>query len=152
MFSSEDKAARDSAKVMEGNILYHPEYRDIFVTLLKNHNEVAQSRAYLKDLVEATHVYIRNMETFARGNKHIVVMEKKKTKRGRRKKKDEDDDDDDVSCSTCLFLCVYMCVNVCGCACICVHVCTCLCMCVHVCKCVYMYVHVCMCVHVCACV
>lgn len=96
MFSSEDKAVRDSAKVMEGNILYHPEYRDIFVTLLRNHVEVTQSKAYLRDLVEATHVYIRNMETFAKSNKHIVVMEKKKkTKRGKRKKKDDDDDDDD---------------------------------------------------------
>ncbi len=35
MAQSKNEAMRENAKVMQGNIFYQPEYRDVFVTLLR---------------------------------------------------------------------------------------------------------------------
>lgn len=78
MSQSHDEALRDSTGIIISNLLYHSEYRDIFLTLLRNYYEVFQSRAYLRDLVEATHVYVKMMEQYCGRNKHMVVQQKKK--------------------------------------------------------------------------
>ena len=70
---------------MQGNVFYHPEYRDVLITLLRNYYEVFQTMACLRDIVECTHVYIRMMEQYCSQNKHLVVRETKK--RGKKKGK-----------------------------------------------------------------
>lgn len=82
-----DSALRDSAKVIHSNIFYHPEYRDVFITLLRNFYEVFQTRACLRDIIEATHVYFRQMERYSAQNGHMIVQERRAGKgRGRKKK------------------------------------------------------------------
>ena len=87
MSLSKDSALRDSAKVIHSNIFYHPEYRDVFITLLRNFYEVFQTRACLRDIIEATHVYFRQMERYSSQNGHMIVQERRAGKgRGRKKK------------------------------------------------------------------
>lgn len=88
MSSSKDTTLHDGAKVIHSNIFYHPEYRDVFVTLLRNYYEVFQTRSCLRDLIEATHVYVRQMERYSSENSHMIVQERRTEKgRGRKKKK-----------------------------------------------------------------
>ncbi|XP_012938690.1 protein timeless homolog [Aplysia californica] len=84
MSRSRDKQIQESAKVIQSNVFYMIEYRDIFVTLLKRFKESKSSRAYLRDLVESTHIFLKMLEHFTKGNKRLVVQKKSK---GRRKKK-----------------------------------------------------------------
>ena len=87
MSLSKDFTLHDSAKVIHSNIFYHPEYRDVFITLLRNFYEVFQTRACLRDIVEATHVYFRQMERYSSKNSHMIVQERRTGKgRGRKKK------------------------------------------------------------------
>ena len=90
MCLSKDVLLCDNAKVIQSNIFYHPEYRDVFVTLLRNFYEVFQSKSCLRDIIEATHVYFRQMEHYCSENSHLMVRErrhgKKKKKKGGQKK------------------------------------------------------------------
>ena len=87
MSLSKDSALQDSAKVIHSNIFYHPEYRDVFITLLRNFYEVFQTRACLRDIIEATHVYFRQMERYSSQNGHMIVQERRAGKgRGRKRK------------------------------------------------------------------
>ena len=42
MSISKDESLRENSKVMLSNLVYHQEYRDVFVSLLRNYNEVMQ--------------------------------------------------------------------------------------------------------------
>lgn len=90
MSQSHDEALSDNTGIIISNLLYHSEYRDIFLTLLRNYYEVFQSKAYLRDLVDATHVYVKMMEQYCGRNKHMVVQQKRKGgKSGAKKRKKE---------------------------------------------------------------
>lgn len=82
MILSKDEVFQENAKVMQSNIFYHPEYRDIFVTLFRNFKEMFQTKSFLRDLVETTHIFVRMMERFCHNNKHMVVQgQRKKSKK-----------------------------------------------------------------------
>ncbi|KAL8620146.1 hypothetical protein ACOMHN_048090 [Nucella lapillus] len=83
MDRSSNSHLQASARVIKSNVFYMMEFRDIFVTLLKRFNESKNSRSYLKDLVETTHLFLRMLEKHAKGNNHVVVRGKK----GKNKKK-----------------------------------------------------------------
>ena len=85
MSRSCDEALQANAKVMQNNILYHLEYREVFVTLLRNFKEPLQTMSCLCDIVEAVHVYLRMMEQYCRTNRHMVVQERGKKGGGRRR-------------------------------------------------------------------
>ncbi|KAI0224465.1 hypothetical protein LSAT2_024533 [Lamellibrachia satsuma] len=86
MEKTKDPRLRDSANVMKSNVFYMLEYRDIFLMLLKNFDETKQSRTYLKDLVEATHLFVKMLESYSKCRSHLVVQRKKRNA-GHRKKK-----------------------------------------------------------------
>ncbi|KAL4229318.1 hypothetical protein ACF0H5_012360 [Mactra antiquata] len=86
MDKSGDSTLMESSKVIKGNIFYMMEFRDIFLTLLRHFDQNRQSRSYLKDLVETTHMFLKMLEQFSKKTGHLVVQ-KKKTKSGGRKKK-----------------------------------------------------------------
>ena len=44
------------------------------------------SRAYLKDLVETTHLFLRMLEKFTKTNNHLIVQAKKRKRRKKAKK------------------------------------------------------------------
>jgi hypothetical protein len=69
----QDPTLRDSAKVIHSNILYYPEYRDVFITLLRNFYKVFQTRACLRDIIEATHIYVQQMERYCSGDRSISI-------------------------------------------------------------------------------
>lgn len=78
MNSSHDETLRESAKVIMSNVFYHMEYREVFVTLLRNYYEVFQTRSCLRDLLETTHVYMKLMEQHCSENTNMIVQGKKK--------------------------------------------------------------------------
>ncbi|XP_075549205.1 circadian regulator timeout [Dermacentor variabilis] len=87
MDSSPEEAVREAAKVLKGTIFYLPEYREIVLHLLLNFNEIVQPISYLRDLVEMVHVYVKMLQHFAKGHRHIIVKEKAKARRKSKKKK-----------------------------------------------------------------
>ncbi|XP_063423277.1 protein timeless homolog isoform X3 [Mytilus trossulus] len=86
MDRSKNTQLMESSKVIKGNIFYMMEFRDIFLTLLKKFDQSKQSRAFLKDLIETTHLFLKMLENATKTNSHLVVQ-KKKTKKGKKKKK-----------------------------------------------------------------
>ena len=44
MSITKDESLQESSKVMLSNLVYHQEYRDVFISLLRNYNEVMQVR------------------------------------------------------------------------------------------------------------
>ena len=94
MGQSEDATLRNNATVMKNNILYRPEYRDVFVTVLRNYNEVVSSKAMLKDLIETVHLYLRLVEQLCKNKGRILVQGKRKKRGagGGRKKKSRQED------------------------------------------------------------
>lgn len=87
MGQSQEEGFSENAKVMQSNIFYHPEYRDVFVTLLRNFHDVLQTKSCLCDIIEATHIYVRMMEHYCLENKHLVVQERRKKGGGKKKGK-----------------------------------------------------------------
>lgn len=77
---------RENGRVIQSNVFYHPEYRDILVTPLRNYYEAFQSMECLRDLVECTHIYIKMMEKYCSENKHLVVRKTKKKAKKKGKK------------------------------------------------------------------
>lgn len=84
---SSDADIRKSAQVIQGNLFYLVEYRELLLTLLHSYDEVKLSRSYLKDLVETLHVYMKLMEHFCKKQRGIVVQNKGKQKRQKKSKK-----------------------------------------------------------------
>ncbi|XP_064643894.1 protein timeless homolog [Lineus longissimus] len=80
MGESKDVQLKESAKVLKSNIFYLMEYRDIFLILFKKFKQNKQSRSFLKDLVEATHIFMKMLEQYSKGNKHVMVQKVKKKK------------------------------------------------------------------------
>ena len=101
MGESQDDALRSNATIMKNNILYQPEYRDIFVTIIRNYNEVVSSRALLRDLVETVHIYIKLVEHFCKKKGRVLVQGKRKKRgAGSRKKSRKETENDPVVLST----------------------------------------------------
>ena len=85
MGKSSEETLRESSKVIVSNILYQYEYREVIVTLLRNFQEVFQTRSMLKDLVETTHIYVQMLELHCQQNSCVMTQERRK--KGTSKKK-----------------------------------------------------------------
>ncbi|KAI6062328.1 Protein timeless-like protein isoform X1 [Aix galericulata] len=83
MDRSPEPAVRDSSQVIKNNIFYLTEYRELLLALFRKFDETKQPRAFLRDLVETAHLFLRMLERFCRGRTGLVVQ----SKRVRRKKK-----------------------------------------------------------------
>ncbi|XP_064594960.1 protein timeless homolog [Liolophura sinensis] len=97
MDKSSRSQIRESSKVIKGNVFYMMEFRDIFLTLLRKFDESKQSRSYLKDLVETTHLFIKMLEAFCKQTSHLVVQKKSKKARQKRKKGNEEQTENEVN-------------------------------------------------------
>ncbi|VUZ47273.1 unnamed protein product, partial [Hymenolepis diminuta] len=87
---AKERRLKNQKKVAESlmsNIFYVAEYQDLFVYLLREYNESLQSKEYLVDLVEGTHLFIsllivqsKNATTFivSRRRKHRQRSEKRR--------------------------------------------------------------------------
>ena len=79
MTQSNDKTIVKSSKVILSNLLYHPEYRDVFVMLLRNYNEAMLPLTFLHDVIEMTHIYLRLVNLYAKQNGQLVIQKKRKS-------------------------------------------------------------------------
>ncbi|XP_066149968.1 protein timeless homolog isoform X2 [Euwallacea fornicatus] len=86
MDRSPDGNVRDSSKVIKSNIFYVLEYREFILTLLVNYDELKMSDAYLKDLIETQHIFLKMLETFV-GREGTVMVQSKGKKRKKNPKK-----------------------------------------------------------------
>ena len=80
MALSKDPNLQDNAKIMQHNVFYHAEYRDLFVTLLRNYNPKHSSRDLLKDMVQTLHLYLSLLERFNKSRGCMLVQGKRKKK------------------------------------------------------------------------
>ncbi|XP_077993612.1 protein timeless homolog [Glandiceps talaboti] len=78
---SKDQSLVDSANVMKSNIFYVMEYREIFVTLLRKYDPIKMPQAFLKDLVETSHVFVKMLEKFSRGRTSVMVQKRRRKKK-----------------------------------------------------------------------
>lgn len=78
MTQSKDDTIVQSSKVILSNLLYHPEYRDVFVMLLRNYNEAVLQMSFLQDVIEMTHVYLRLVKLYSKQNGQLVIQKKRK--------------------------------------------------------------------------
>lgn len=78
MALSKDPNLQDNAKIMQHNVFYHAEYRDLFVTLLRNYNPKHSSRDLLKDMVQTLHLYLSLLERFNKSRGCMLVQGKRK--------------------------------------------------------------------------
>ncbi|KAJ8036132.1 Protein timeless-like [Holothuria leucospilota] len=86
-----DETVRESAKVVESNVFYVIEYREILLVLLRKYTDIKNTRTFLIDLVDTTHLYLKMLEKYCKGKKNVFVQKKKrkKTKRRKTKRKNE---------------------------------------------------------------
>lgn len=82
-----DERVVNASRVLKSNVFYVPEYREMCLVLLQNYKETQHSLAYLKDLVETNHIFLKLFEQFAKENRRLVVQKKTKATRKRKKNK-----------------------------------------------------------------
>lgn len=85
MVSSKDEKIKDSGLVLRADVFYEPEYRELCLTQLGLFSPEKMSLAHLKDLVEATHVFLKLMEHMSKSS-HIMVSSKKVKKKSSKPK------------------------------------------------------------------
>lgn len=74
------ETVRNSSRVIKGNIFYVLEYREMCLVLLQAYKEAQHSLAYLKDLVETTHIFLKLFQDYCQANRHVIVQKKGRTK------------------------------------------------------------------------
>ena len=86
-YCSRDESIRQTAKGIKKQIFYEVEYRDLLLLLLHDYNESKMSKAFLKDLIETNHIFLKMLENYYKTNSRLLVREKIKKKRKTNKKK-----------------------------------------------------------------
>jgi len=76
------------ADVIQSNIFYIEEYRNVFLDLLRHWNPAFQARDYLKDVIESFHLYLKLFESFLKDKGTFLTQKRtvKKTQAPKRKK------------------------------------------------------------------
>ncbi|XP_031631724.1 protein timeless homolog [Contarinia nasturtii] len=81
---NEDAAAL--FKLLLNNVCYVLEFRETVLHTLTSYNENRNSKTYMRDVVETTHIFFKLMEKFCNGS--VVVQDKRKARnKGNKKKK-----------------------------------------------------------------
>ncbi|GLH06684.1 Protein timeless [Gryllus bimaculatus] len=87
MDTSTDPDVKESARIIKSNIFYVVEYRELILFLMVNFHQSKFSRAFLKDLIETVHIFLKLLEHFCTRGRGIVVQEKQKGRHNKAKKK-----------------------------------------------------------------
>ncbi|MBV95747.1 Protein timeless, partial [Eschrichtius robustus] len=72
---SSDEAVRESSRIIQNNIFYVMEYRELFLALFRKFDERCQPRSFLRDLVETTHLFLKMLERFCRSRGNLMVQD-----------------------------------------------------------------------------
>lgn len=75
-FVLQDEKVRQSGLVLRAGAFYESEYRELCIQQLSLYQPEKMSMAYLKDLVETTHVFLKLMEHWSKSS-HIMISSKK---------------------------------------------------------------------------
>uniref|UniRef100_F6THE4 Timeless N-terminal domain-containing protein n=1 Tax=Ciona intestinalis TaxID=7719 RepID=F6THE4_CIOIN len=86
MEQANDTSLKEASKVILNNIFYVVEYREIFLTLLRKFDERKQTRGFLKDVVKATHLFLKMFENYCNCRDNTVVVEKRIRSKKKKKK------------------------------------------------------------------
>ncbi|CAF1342072.1 unnamed protein product [Adineta steineri] len=94
MLTSKDELVVRAATIIKNNIFYMQEYREQIYLLLKDYDNTKMTSAYLHDLVESTHEFLKLLEEHTTKLKHVFVQRcrtarKPVTKKNTKKKNDE---------------------------------------------------------------
>lgn len=81
MDKSSDRSIRESARVIKSNVFYVLEYREFLLTLMLTYNPQKMSDAYLLDLIETQHIFMKMLEVFCGKETSIVVQKRQKIKK-----------------------------------------------------------------------
>lgn len=84
MDKSDDFMVKESSRVIKSNIFYVMEYRELILTLLVMYDELKMSSAYLNDLIETQHIFIRMLQQYC-GRDGQFITQKKGKKKPRKK-------------------------------------------------------------------
>lgn len=85
MTRSKDDTVVKSSKIILSNLLYHSEYRDVFVMLLRNYNEAFFPLTFLHDVIQMTHTYLQLVDVYSKQNGCLVIQKKRKSQSSKRK-------------------------------------------------------------------
>ena len=67
---------RESSRVLKSRLFYMVEYREMMLLLLQNYDPIKMSMGYLRDAVEAAHVFLKLLEGTCKRGRHIMVQGK----------------------------------------------------------------------------
>ena len=76
-----DERATGLLTKLKNQLFYIQEFRELFVTLLKDFDANKMSKAFLRDLIEANHIFVLLLEYHTKKSGVLSVMSKKKKKR-----------------------------------------------------------------------
>ncbi|XP_073235962.1 protein timeless homolog [Porites lutea] len=85
MDKSDDETLVENAKIIKGNIFYMSEYRDTLLSLVRKFHMSKHTKGYLRDLIEAFHIFLKMLEKYCSGKSHIVVQKKKKASKKKKR-------------------------------------------------------------------
>ncbi len=88
MQQMEEEAARDLFQILQNNIFYVVEYREIILQLLLNFNENMNTKSYLRDLIDTANIYLKMMQKFAQ-NKVVVQKRSRVHKKSKKPRKEK---------------------------------------------------------------
>lgn len=86
MVASGNQALKQSAHVLQSNLFYMPEYRELVYVLISKYDPIKMSRQFLKELVLTIHVFLKLLETFSGGGR-VLVKQKRSIRRKTSNKK-----------------------------------------------------------------
>ncbi|XP_039444112.1 protein timeless homolog [Culex pipiens pallens] len=85
----QDDKAKDLFAMLQNNVFYVLEYREVILHLLINYNENDSTRAYLRDVIETAHMFFKMLEKYCQGTGGVRVQSKKRAKPKRNNNKDK---------------------------------------------------------------
>ncbi|XP_062536634.1 protein timeless homolog isoform X2 [Armigeres subalbatus] len=78
-----DEKAKDLFLMLQNNIFYVLEYREVVLHLLINYKETNSTRAYLRDVVETAHMFFKMLEKYCQGTVRVQSKKRAKPKRNK---------------------------------------------------------------------
>ncbi|KAG1647989.1 Protein timeless [Nymphon striatum] len=86
---------------LAGNIFYVVEYRDSILQMITSYDDTKHPKAYLKDLAETVHLFLKMLHQYCAKTSHLVVQRKKNRKHRKKQKeknqnKEQQQSDDNI--------------------------------------------------------
>ncbi|XP_058811331.1 protein timeless homolog [Topomyia yanbarensis] len=79
----QDEKAKDLFLMLQNNVFYVLEYREVILHLLISYNETNSTRAYLRDVIETAHMFFKMLEKYCQGTVRVQSKKRAKPKRNK---------------------------------------------------------------------